>query len=93
MKLPTIQYVLPGGVANKVFADGAALVRVTLGWITTAEGVLTEMQEGQDRIPWTHLAARNTAVEAIKAGRFMSDDDKAKLVAYVEATPYYGDEE
>lgn len=93
MKLPTIQYVLPGGVANKVFADGATLVRVTLGWITTAEGVLTEMQEGKDRVPWAHLAARNTAVEAIKADRFMGEDAKAELIGYLEATPYYGDEE
>ena len=87
--LPPIQYVLPGGVACVAHQAGTTMMRVTTGWMKTDEGLLTEMQEGRPKIPWISRNARDEAIASITADKFIAENDRTSLLAWVKATPFY----
>ena len=87
--LPPIQFVLPGGVACVAHQTGATMMRVTTGWMTTDEGLLTELREGRPKIPWISREAREKSIAAITADKFISETDRVALLAWVRSTPFY----
>lgn len=87
--LPPIHFVLPGGVACVAHQSGTTMMRVTKGWITTDEGLLTELREGRPKIPWISRDAREEAIASIAADKFIQETDRADLLAWVKATPFY----
>lgn len=87
--LPPIQYVLPGGVACVVHQTGATLMRLGIGWMTTEEGLLTELREGRPKIPWISRDAREKAMVSIIGDKFINETDRADLLAWVRTTPFY----
>lgn len=86
---PPIHFVLPGGVACVAHQAGTTMMRVTKGWITTDEGLLTELREGRPKIPWISRDAREEAIASITGDRFIGETDRADLLAWVRATPFY----
>ncbi|KHQ53599.1 hypothetical protein [Mameliella alba] len=87
---PHVTLVSPGGVLTKPFADGTHLtMRVTLGYLFGDEGVLTEMRERREPVPWENQRVRDEALEAIRTRIDVEDDIRADLLAWVEGTPFY----
>ena len=89
---PHVTLVSPGGVLTKPFADGTHLtMRVTLGYLFGEEGVLTEMQERREPVPWENQRVRDEALESIRTRIDVEDDVRAELLDWVEASPFYED--
>ena len=89
---PHVTLVSPGGVLTKPFADGSHLtMRVTLGHLFGEEGVLTEMQERREPVPWENERVRDEALESIQSRIDIEDDVRADLLEWVAASPYYED--
>ncbi|MEL6467758.1 MAG: hypothetical protein AAFQ58_22555 [Pseudomonadota bacterium] len=89
---PHVTLVSPGGVLTKPFADGSHLtMRVTLGYLFGEEGVLTEMQEWREPVPWENERVREEALEAIRTRMDVEEDVRADLLEWVVASPYYED--
>lgn len=65
------------------------MMRVTKGWMTTDEGLLTELREGRPKIPWISRDAREEAIASITTDKFISETDRADLLAWVRSTPFY----
>lgn len=87
---PHVTLVSPGGVLTKPFADGSHLtMRVTLGYLFGEEGVLTEMQERREPVPWENERVRDEAVESIRTRIDLEDDIRADLLEWVGDSPYY----
>lgn len=87
---PHVTLVSPGGVLTKPFADGTHLtMRVTLGYLFGEEGVLTEMRERREPVPWENQRVRDEALEAIRTRIDVEDDVRADLLSWVEGTPFY----
>lgn len=85
-----VTLVSPGGVLTKPFADGTHLtMRVTLGYLFGEEGVLTEMRERREPVPWESEQARETALTSIRSRIDLEDDVRADLQDWVAASPYY----
>lgn len=87
--LPPIQFVLPGGVACVAHQSGATMMRVTTGWLSTEEGLLTELREGRPKIPWIGREAREEAIASITGDKFISEIDRADLLNWVRSTLFY----
>ncbi len=89
---PHVTLVSPGGVLTKPFADGSHLtMRVTLGYLFGEEGVLTEMRERREPVPWENEEARDTALASIRTRIDIEDDVRADLLEWVGASPFYED--
>lgn len=87
---PHVTLVSPGGVLTKPFADGSHLtMRVTLGYLFGEEGVLTEMREGREPVPWENKRVRDEAMASIQSRIDIEDDVRADLLEWVGASPYY----
>lgn len=87
---PHVTLVSPGGVLTKPFADGTHFtMRVTLGYLFGEEGVLTEMRERREPVPWENQRVRDEALEAIRTRIDVEDDVRADLLSWVEGTPFY----
>lgn len=87
---PHVTLVSPGGVLTKPFADGTHLtMRVTLGYLFGEEGVLTEMRERREPVPWESAGIRDEALESIRTRIDVEDDVRADLLVWVEGTPFY----
>ncbi|MEM6693521.1 MAG: hypothetical protein AAF626_02520 [Pseudomonadota bacterium] len=87
---PNVTLVSPGGVLTRAFADGTHLtMRVTLGYLVGDEGVLTEMRERREPVPWENERVRDEALEAIRTRMDVEDDVRADLLEWVGASPYY----
>ena len=87
--LPPIKFVRPGGVACVAHQSGATMMRITKGWITTDEGLLTELREARPKIAWLSRDARDEAIASIMADKFIKENDRADLLAWVRSTPFY----
>ncbi len=87
---PHVTLVSPGGVLTRAFADGTHLtMRVTLGYLFGDEGVLTEMRERREPVPWENERVREEALEAIRTRLDVEDEVRADLLEWVGASPYY----
>lgn len=87
-----ITFVRPGGVATKVFADGAETMRVCLGYLHDPDdGVLAEMKAGHDPVPWQSAKVRDAAIMAVEARADLDDETRARLLEWIAATPYFED--
>lgn len=89
---PHVTLVSPGGVLTRPFADGSHLtMRVTLGFLFGEEGVLTEMQERREPVPWENERVRDEALETIRSRIDLEEDVRSDLLEWVGASPYYED--
>ena len=87
---PHVTLVSPGGVLTRPFADGSHLTMcVTLGYLFGEEGVLTEMLERREPVPWENERVRDEALESIQSRIDIEDDVRADLLEWVGASPYY----
>jgi hypothetical protein len=84
-----VEFVTPGGVACREFADGAVVMRVCVGHVTADDGLLKEMASGREPVPWMGRAERDEAVAAIRAASGIGEEERAALLAHVASTPYY----
>ena len=87
--LPPIKFVLPGCVACVAHQTGATMMRITQGWMTTDEGLLTELREARPKIPWISREARDEAIVSITGDKFVNETDRTNLLAWVRCTPFY----
>lgn len=89
---PHVTLVSPGGVLMKPFADGSHLtMRVTLGYLFGEEGVLTEMRERREPVPWENERVRGEALESIRTRIDLEEDVRADLLEWIGASPFYED--
>lgn len=87
-----ITFVRPGGVATKVFADGAETMRVCLGYLHDPDdGVLAEMNARHEPVPWQSAKVRDEAIGAVERRKDLDDETRSQLVEWILATPYYED--
>lgn len=87
---PHVTLVSPGGVLTRPFADGTHLtMRVTLGYLFGEEGVLTEMRERREPVPWENVRVRDEALDSIRSRIDIEDDLRAGLLEWVAGSPYY----
>lgn len=87
-----ITFVRPGGVATQTFADGAATMRICLGYLHDPDdGVLAEIKAGHDPVPWQSAKVRDEAIEAVEVRRDLDDEVRFQLLEWIEATPYFED--
>jgi hypothetical protein len=85
-----VTLVRPGGVATKTFADGAAAMRVCLGYIHDPDdGILAEMKAKHEPVPWASAAVREEASQAVSVRTDLKDDLRGQLLAWIAATPYF----
>ena len=85
-----ICYTSPGGITLRPFADGYLLMRVTLGHIDHAEdGLLAEMKEDREPIPWASQSVREEALGNIKASNRLDAEIRDRLVSHILSTPHY----
>lgn len=85
-----VQYVTPGGVLTRKFADGAATMRICLGQVYHPDdGLLVEMDDFCEPVPWENLAAKEEAIKSVLARSDFTADQKADLVKHIKSTPHY----
>jgi len=87
-----ITFVRPGGVATKVFADGAVTMRVCLGYLHDPDdGVLAEMNARHEPVPWQSAGVRDEAIGAVERRIDLDDETRFRLLEWITATPYFED--
>ncbi|MBI1495195.1 hypothetical protein [Halocynthiibacter styelae] len=87
-----ITFVRPGGVATQAFADGAATMRICLGYLHDPDdGVLAEMKAKHDPVPWQSAQVRDDAIMAVETRADLNHDTRARLLEWIAATPYFED--
>ena len=86
-----VTLISPGGVLTKAFADGThALMRTCAGYLHSQEdGLLIEMAERRETVPWESATVREEAIQSIHARKDLEDEERADLIAHVRGTPYY----
>lgn len=86
-----VTLVSPGGVLTKAFADGShALMRTCAGYLHSQDdGLLIEMAERREPVPWESAAVRDEAIQSIRARQDLEDRERTNLIAWIEGTPYY----
>lgn len=85
-----MELITPGGVLTRQFADGAATMRVCLGLLDQSDdGLLLEMRQDRDPVPWESRRARDEALDAIARRGDLTDDEREGLLRHVRRTPYY----
>jgi len=87
-----ITFVRPGGVATRIFADGAETMRICLGYLHDPDdGVLAEMKAKHDPVPWQSAQVRDESMRAVGARADLDDETQAQLLEWIAATPYFED--
>lgn len=87
-----VTLVRPGGVATKTFADGAAAMRICLGYLHDPDdGLLAEMKAKHEPVPWASRAVRDEAVQAVSMRTDLKDEVKAEVLEWMARTPYFED--
>lgn len=87
-----ITFVRPGGVATQTFADGAATMRICLGYLHDPDdGVLAEMRTQHDPVPWQSAQVRDDAIMAVGTRADLDVQTRARLLEWIAATPYFED--
>lgn len=87
-----VTLVRPGGVSVQTFADGAACMRICLGYLHDPDdGLLAEMKAEQDPVPWASAGLRDEAAQAVSVRADLKDDVRGQLLAWIAATPYFED--
>lgn len=87
-----ITFVRPGGVATQTFADGAATMRICLGYLHDPDdGVLAEMKAKHDPVPWQSAKVRDEALWAVERRQDLDEKTRARLLEWIAATPYFED--
>lgn len=87
-----ITFVRPGGVVTQTFADGAATMRICLGYLHDPDdGVLAEMKAKHDPVPWQSAQVRDDATMAVEIRADLDDETRAALLEWIAATPYFED--
>lgn len=95
----SVQFVSPSGVMALPTKDGAYTVRThTEGCVVHVDapddGLIAEMTCGREPVPWKTAAQRESALRQLRENRPDLDDDlRERLIAHVEATPWYDDPE
>ncbi|MFZ5962008.1 hypothetical protein ACOXXX_03575 [Thalassococcus sp. BH17M4-6] len=86
-----VTLISPGGVLTRAFADGThALMRTCAGYLHSQDdGLLVEMAERREPVPWESAAVRDEAIRSIRARMDLEDGERADLIAWIEGTPYY----
>jgi len=86
-----VTLISPSGVLTKAFADGThALMRTCAGYLHSQEdGLLIEMAERREPVPWESATVRDEAIQSIRYRKDLEDGERADLVAWIEGTPYY----
>lgn len=88
----TCTLVRPGGVVTKAFADGAATMRICLGYLHDPDdGLLAEMKAKHDPVPWASKAVRDEAVQVVSVRADLRDDIRDQVLIWIAATPYFED--
>jgi hypothetical protein len=92
------QFVTPGGIATERFSDGTPdgadydAARVCLGHVDDPQdGLLVEMERGRERAPWVSTRVTAEALARVAAMTRMPADQRARLLAHIEATPHFAD--
>lgn len=87
-----VTLVRPGGVATKTFADGAATMRLCLGYLHDPDdGLLAEMQAKHDPVPWASKAVRDEASQAVETRSDLKVETRSQLLDWIATTPYFED--
>ena len=85
-----VEYVTPGGVLTRKFADGAATMRICLGHIYHPDdGLLIEMDDFYEPVPWENLEAKEDAIQSALSRMDIMAEQKADLVKHIKSTPHY----
>lgn len=88
-----VSFVGPGGLMVKPFAEGALLVRIFhpggVLHLDAEDGLLAEMASGHDPVPWETREARDGALGWIRECGGLEDEQRARLLRHVRATPWY----
>ena len=91
----SISFVTPGGVLALPTKDGAYVCRTHLDGCVihldaADDGLIAELVTGSEPIPWRNKKQRDAALDQIMNERADLDEDlRERLVAHVEATPWY----
>jgi hypothetical protein len=87
----TVTLISPGGIFTRSFADGTRLtMRGCPGYLhSEADGLLVEMTERREPVPWESAVVRDEAIQSIQNRKDLEDGERAALVAWIEGTPYY----
>ncbi|WP_299955391.1 hypothetical protein [uncultured Roseobacter sp.] len=81
-----------GGVATVKFADGYETMRVALGYLeSSADGLIAEIDEGREPVPWQSAQVRDEAMEAVERRQDLDGKTRARLLEWIAATPYFED--
>ncbi len=82
-------YVTPGGVAMLPVQGGHVTCRVTLGHMPAEDGLLSELADGADRLPWSSKKAKVEAMDSIRARASLDDATRAKLLTHLAAASFF----
>ena len=86
----TVAYVTPGGVLSRNYSDGAATMRICLGHVYHPDdGLLVEMNDFQEPVPWENAAAKAKAIGSLERRADFTDSQKAELIKHIKSTPHY----
>lgn len=88
MKILTF-YVTAGGVATIPVQGGHVTCRVTLGHMPADDGLLSELEEGAECLPWASKAAKMEAMDAIRNRDSLAATTKERLLAHLAKAPFF----
>lgn len=82
-------YVTAGGVATLPVQGGHVTCRVTLGYLAADDGLLSELDDGADHLPWASKKAKAEATDAIRNRENLDEGTRAKLLTHLANASFF----
>lgn len=83
-------YVLPGGCGVFLVGNAYRLARVHIGHPLAEDGLMREMRDGREKMPWLNKHHQRMAISGLQKGKHpFTDDEAAMLIDWIMETPHF----
>jgi len=83
-------YVLPGGCGVFLVGNAYRLARVHVGHPLAADGLMQEVYDNLEKMPWLSKQHQRAAIHGLQRGKHsFTDDEVGRLVEWILATPHF----